>query len=431
MTLIAVAFDLSRERRQERVANLDSATSSAQAETRRKNRLLAPGDDITQMRVDDLAVVPPAELYDVLMRCSPEEIAKIALKFNDLPNNSYFSGAALMFFQAWAELDPVHALEGAFRVKEIAVKRGALNTVLGSASPGAAPQLVAALMENQDKDLTADVKGDFLTGLLERWAWVDPSAAAKYLDDLDDSKVSLVPGADTKIAVAWGSLDPRAALAWIDQPYRPGRAVGGALLAPVLDGWFSRDPGAAKAYITEHMDTIASAEAASSIARLLFEKDPEAAAGFLTGLPSGDARAKVESNFGFEWASKDPVAASHWLEGLPHDDQMASVEGVVGVWSARDWDAAFKWLTDLKGDVRDIAIAAAVTRAPPDVSPYEYLPLALSIKDSQARAEVTVAVIAQWAQSDPDAAVAWVKSSGLSKDEKQEILARPEFSKQQ
>ena len=103
----------------------------------------------------------------------------------------------------------------------------------------------------------------------------------------------------------------------------------------------------------------------------------------------------------------------------------------MSVWSAKDWPATSKWVAALTGNLRDIAIASAVGLAPDDVSPSEYLPLVLSIKDDQARNSATESVIAQWGNRDREAAVAWVKHSGLPKEEKKEILAMPELAEQE
>ena len=181
ITLIAVAYDLSCERSREAVTKLDSPKNSAQGEARRKNRLLGPGDEITEMRVDDLAVVPPAELYDIFFRANPDQIAAIALKFNDRPTDSRSTGGILIFFQAWAELDPAQALQGAFRLKDAVERADALNVVAGSSSPGAAPELAKALADHPVDASLVIAKGRSLRGLVQKWAWVDPAAAARFL----------------------------------------------------------------------------------------------------------------------------------------------------------------------------------------------------------------------------------------------------------
>jgi hypothetical protein len=57
------------------------------------------------MRLDKIGSVPPSELYQVLLRATPEERATLAGKFNDLHYNAPTHAAACIFFQAWSELD--------------------------------------------------------------------------------------------------------------------------------------------------------------------------------------------------------------------------------------------------------------------------------------------------------------------------------------
>ena len=351
---------------------------------RKTNSLLPPGDDLTEMRVDDLAVVPPTELYDILLRASPEQIAKIALKFNDRPSNSHSTGAIAIFFQAWAELDPAHALEGAFRLKDARQRTDAVNVVTGSASPGAAPELAKALADQPDDDSLFIPKGRFLRGLVEKWAWVDPSAAARFLSEVKglDDQFRLSTAGD--IAHAWASVDPSAALAWIDQLGKSDSAKLEVLFGEAIDGWFQSDPNAATRYLSEHLDSPGSVRAASVITGILFKERSDAATEFLQNLPAGETKETVENKFGTYWAGKDPVAAAHWLENLPEKEQSVVVDGIAGSWSTKDWPAASKvggWAKP--ATFRDSAVAAVVNRAPAGVSPPEYLPLVLSIKDSE------------------------------------------------
>src|SRR5206468_12430100 len=134
----------------------------------------------------------------------------LAMKFNELPPNVRTAGGIGMFFQAWAELDGKAALLGAFKLKDLELKRMAVDAVVHSVSPGIASELAAYLNENPHKDL-ADVQSRFMDALLERWSGTDPPAAAKFLDRLNDPNSDLV-GTAAKVAFAWGNVDPVGAL---------------------------------------------------------------------------------------------------------------------------------------------------------------------------------------------------------------------------
>src|ERR1700687_5838832 len=77
--------------------------------------------DITDVRVDKLASVP-SELYEVLSLTTPEQIAALALKFNDLSYDAPTLGAVGNFFQTWANIDGKAALAAAFRLRDLRLK---------------------------------------------------------------------------------------------------------------------------------------------------------------------------------------------------------------------------------------------------------------------------------------------------------------------
>src|SRR5256885_13511700 len=75
-------------------------------------------DDLSQARVGDLGAVPAAELTHLMDRATPEQLAALALKFNDAPVDGRTLGGMGVFFQAWAEVDPKASLIGAFQLKD-------------------------------------------------------------------------------------------------------------------------------------------------------------------------------------------------------------------------------------------------------------------------------------------------------------------------
>lgn len=79
--------------------------------------------DITSVRVDKLASVPPSELYEVLSSATPEQILALAMKFNDLPSDAPTLGAVEMFFKTLAQINGNAALVTAFRIKDVRLRR--------------------------------------------------------------------------------------------------------------------------------------------------------------------------------------------------------------------------------------------------------------------------------------------------------------------
>src|SRR5690348_3081626 len=91
ITVSAVIFGVSRTRTQ-RPRSARRQTAEAQAgpteakfeDQAARNRIEALAD-LSNARVDDLGAVPPAELTHLMDHATPEQLAALALKFNDAP----------------------------------------------------------------------------------------------------------------------------------------------------------------------------------------------------------------------------------------------------------------------------------------------------------------------------------------------------------
>jgi hypothetical protein len=426
VTVSAVCFDVFRAPHRGATARQTTMTESAKSHRSRAYHFTESAmGDISDARVDDFASVPPSEFYEVLLRATPAEIAALALKFNELPNNGHTVGALGMFFQAWAELDGPSALEGAFRIKNVGLRRMAADTVLHSASPAASPELAAFLKARPDKDLMAFCKNQFLDTVLDRWATIDPVGAAKFLEDIGDTKNPLVFSASQNIAFTWGSLDPVSALTWIE---KQDSQDPGSLLNSVISGWSKNDAAAAGAYIIQHLDGPGASEAVSSVASAMLDQDPQSATSWLNNIPPGEARMNAERRLAAEWAQKDPLAAAQWAENLSKDESSAAVNTIAGVWTANNWTETRTWLATLSGDFRDAAITGAIGDYQTDIPPTESLPLALSMIDKEGRIAIVRNIIRQWAGNEPQLAESWIRNSTLSREEKQELLSLDVFS---
>ena len=420
VTISAVVFDLTRSRPHDSHRQPDSGTSDNQPREGRDHDV-AEINDLTNVRVDNLGAIAASELGQVMGRATPAEIAALALKFNDLPVDGHTLGGLGMFFQAWAELDPKAALTGAFQLKDLTLRKLAAGTVVGSVSPSAAPELTAMLNEHPDPDLIEECKNNFLNSLLERWAYIDPDAASKFLDGLGDTKNSLIYDASTSIAYAWGTLDPAAAFEWVEKQSKTGHVDGGSLYDEIIRGWCGKDLAAAANYVAQHLDQAAASGAISTVARAIFAQDASRATTWLSQLPPSDDRSNAESVISAIWAQKDPSAASRWVATLPQAEQVAIVGGVAGRWADANWVEASSWLATLTGDVRDQALAAVVNRD--GAAPLDSLSLALGIKENELRSNVVQNLVRQWAANDAHAAEAWVRGSGLPSEEQEQLLS--------
>jgi hypothetical protein len=381
-------------------------------------------NDLTKIRVESFASVAPAEFYEILLRATPEQIAALAMQFNQLPINSRTGGALGMFFQAWAELDGKAALAGACQIRDAQLKRSAINTVIHSMSAMIAPDAATFLRNYHDPTLPSDFRNECMDAAISRWADLDPAGAAMFFEQSDLSNNPLAANTRNNIAWAWGTIDPEAALAWIQS--QSNSEYSENLFDSVLTGWSRNDAAAAMAYVAGHLDRPGATDALASVVIEVFNRDPITAANWLRQLPNGDALFNAEQRLASAWASKDPAAAAQWVQQLPLDDQTAALLTVARLWAVQDWDGTRTWLNSLSGDARDVAVSGAVTYT--SVPPTETLPIAMSIVNREARIHTVQDIVASWAATDRDAAASWVQGSGLTREEKQELLGLDIFS---
>jgi hypothetical protein len=423
ITVGAVLFDRTRPRTKqssnERQETFRSNAVNNQTEKPAETNRIESVDDLANARVDDLGAVPAVELTELMRRATPEQLAALALKFNEAPTDARTFGGMGVFFQAWAQLDPSAALIGAFRINDVAMRKLAAGTVVGSVSPSAAPQLIAFLTNHPDKDLTNESKNEFLGTLVSSWSLLDPEAASRFIDDLGDTNKSLAYRVRKDIAYNWATLDPSAALEWVTRQKGKNFLDTTYLYDDVIRGWCRKDISTASAYVTQHLDNPAAGQLASSVVAAMFEHSVDEATNWISHLPAGDARNEAEGTIASSWAAKDPSSAAKWLATLGVDEQTNVVRTIASNWVDTDWPAASRWLATLTGDVRDEALAAAAYRE--RVTQADSLSLALSIGKEEMRNNVLESIIRNWAATDPNAASTWVNAGPVSNEQRDHL----------
>jgi len=265
--------------------------------------------DITDVRVDKLAPVPSSELYEVLSRTTPEQIA---------------------------------ALAAAFRLRDLRFKRAAAVAVVESASPSLCGELALQLRDHPDADVLSESKGAFLDVLLPKWALGDAPAAAKFFDDLGDAQKALSYETDNKIGRAWATVDPYKALAWADKHTYPTSNDQDVLFSETIAGWSTTDMPAVANYLAQHIDRQGAKEAADAIVAAMLNQDGngDRSAKWLSNLPSTPRKWEIESNFAFVWAEKNPQDCARWVTTLPRNEQPAAVSGLMQGWTDKNWTDA-------------------------------------------------------------------------------------------
>ena len=265
--------------------------------------------------------------------------------------------------------------------------------------------------------------------------WATRAPAAPDFDPLDLARSA---------AFAWAAIDPLAAAEWACALPDPARAA--ALAQAVLPLLGERDPDRAIALATSQGDAVLD-PLLSQLFKSLARQNPAAAFaahgdrlwrngdGFRNDIPFRAALA--------DWLARAPVEAIAWIRS--HDDldardtarwaQLLAIDGVIeprllasalattpelparqaalaevfAQWNTRDAASAQAWL-DALADPR-LRSALLEQNALRDLGhPRLNLPFALALPSGPLRRERFQTLLANWAKTDPSAALAWSRA---------------------
>ena len=367
----------------------------------------------------DVEAVPFQELYGVLSRRSPEEIAELARQLQNLPKGPASEARIAAFFKAWATLDASAAFAFADSLRRD-LRSEAFSAVLEGADPSAAGALVPAINDLPKESLPPSEKALLLSRAVGKWSQLDPAAAAKFLESSGVRGMNFST-AYHQVASNWAARDPIAALAWAREQTSKGEhfATSGA-----ITGWWKNDPAAAEAYVASHLGTREDWQLASTLASNIFSEDPERAKEWVRQLPNEDARRQADAGLAIQWGFSDPAAATKWAATLPPGECKQALAETVGLWAQQDLSAAAEWLGSYQGAGRDEAVNNfSLSAAAKD--PAVALTWAATISDPKTRAFAERGLASQWLKRDPPAARNWIQNSSLPADEKSRLLAPP------
>ena len=370
-----------------------------------------------RLLLGDIAAVPFQELYGLLSKRTPEEVAKLAEQLQTLPRTAASDAKIATFFKTWAVFDANAALAGAIALREARFRGTAIAAVLRSADASAASALAHSINELPAGALSHSDKITFVSTAVAKWSALEPVAAAQFLDAIDAKGLDY-ESAFNSTATNWATHDPAAALAWAQQ--HPD-GYGNLAIQGAINGWWQKDPKAAEAYVASLPDASGRQEMAMSFANMLFRSDPAHARQWVSQLQSVDARKAANSAIAQDWAQDDPEAATRWAANLQQDERGNAVGGAARFWAKEDPKAAGDFLNSLGGAMRDEAVGFFSTTLA-----YEDSALALTwaatISDPSMRQKSEEMIASEWLKQNPAAARDWIQNSSLPDAEKARLL---------
>ena len=412
-TLVLLGFLIRNEGTRKRP--IDNARQASADHSAIGSRLTKSEKD--RLLLGNIAAVPFQELYSLLSKQTPEEIAKLAEQLQTLPRSRASEAQVAAFFKTWAALDAKSALASAIALRDARFRSAAIAVVLRSADAAAASALAHSINDLPAGALSPSDKINFVSSAVTKWSSLEPVAAAQFLDAIGAKGLDYT-SAFNSTAANWATQDPAAALAWAQQ--HPD-GYGNLALQGALNGWWQTDPNAAEAYVASLPDASGRQETTMSFANMLFRSDPAHARQWVSQLQSVDARKAANSAIAQSWAQDDPEAATRWAANLPQDERGIALGGAARFWAKEDPKRAGDFLNSLGGPMRDEAVGFfSATLA------YEDSALALNwaatISDPSMRQKSEEMIASEWLKQNPAAAKDWIQNSSLPEVEKARLL---------
>jgi hypothetical protein len=360
-------------------------------------------------------------LMDFYAGLTPSQMEDEARKLENLPMNERIL-ASFLLFGRWAESDPTAAM--------------AFSNTMGFAGGFVRPTI------------------------LQSWASVDPSNAAKYYaaNPREFALMGMMGGGRgpmggmggaSIIASEWARQDPAAALTWAgslnteksqaltavigevakSDPKKATEMLSGLADGDKSDAYRSVAAQYGAANFSEAQSWIrtlpadAQAEALASAIGGLSNKDPDAAAKQVAQMEAGEAKDDVIPDIVEDLARINPQSAGEFLKSQGSEEaQRDSMRQLIPTWVAQNPAGALAFANSFPaGSVRDSALQPYVWSNNTG-SPAEVIKVAETISDEGDRDRTVGIAAARWMREDPDAAKAYVQqSTTLSDEAKQRI----------
>jgi hypothetical protein len=361
-------------------------------------------------------------LMDFYAGLTPGQLEEEARKLENLPMNERIM-ASFLLFGRWGESDPTAAM--------------AFAGTMGFTGMFVRPTI------------------------LQSWASVDPSNAAKYYaaNPREFAAMGMMgggrgpmggQGGASIIAGEWAKQDPASALAWanaltteknqaleavVGEVAKSDPAKASEMLASRsadgLDGAYrtvaarygAMDFTEAQAWIR----TLPAAEQAEALASAiggLSNNDPEAAAKQVLAMEEGDARNRAVNDVVEDLARLDPQAAADFLKQQTSERSLREgMRELMPSWVAQNPTAALAFANSYQpGPVRDSALQSYVW-SNNSAAPADLVKVAETITDEGDRNRTIGMTAMRWMREDETAAKAYVEqSTALSAEAKQRII---------
>ncbi|MGD9420208.1 MAG: hypothetical protein Q7R22_014825 [Verrucomicrobiota bacterium JB025] len=303
-------------------------------------------------------------------KLGPDDFEDAVASFRSLGITEQRFGEYAMLLSAWADSNPLAALEYA----------------------------------------RTNTRGQFATNtILSTWASSDPDAAIRWADSSYDESDGANPFY-AGIIRAIADSNPELAESMLTSMPRSGER--GAALDAILPSLMARGSAETRTWIDSLTDDSLRNGAMLRTAETLAQTDPEGTAQWLLENP-GDAADRRTDDVYDEWAKQDPAAALASLSQLqPGETRSDALRGVISAVAANDPQEGLALLDQYPEDVNDRVVRNFVWSSF-GTSPSIAMDQVSRIENEGYRNRFYERAIPRWYEEDPNAASTWIQSNEL------------------
>lgn len=155
---------------------------------------------------------------------------------------------------------------------------------------------------------------------------------------------------ERRLVERWAELDPAAAAAYAAQARDAGAPI--ALLQAAMNVWAKSDPIAASAWAVKLGSLDARENAVRQIYRTWSATDPMTAAANLSRLPKGSSQTIAAGAIAENYAKINLSQALEWTKTLSGAVRNSALQTVLGKWTQNDPPGAAKWIVQQSQDIQ-------------------------------------------------------------------------------
>ena len=208
------------------------------------------------------------------------------------------------------------------------------------------------------------------------------------------------------LAYAWGRQDPRAAMRAIES--LQDRSLREQALMQALSAWAEKEPREAAEWALARPPAPERVPLLALTLGSLVTSEPTVALGLAEGLSNAE-RQQVVPQILANWANIDARSAAAWVENLDGaQSRRNALMSIAGTYAMRHPDEAFRWAASLSGTDSHLVMSMVIGQIAAS-DPVRAAGLVNRIGDEPQRDHATLAIVQNWSQRDPQAALAWVE----------------------